>query len=390
MIRRSTIVKLVIFAVVTIVGVSYTAVHYVGIGRGLLSSKGYTAYVDMADSGGIFTSASVTYRGIEVGRVGKIQLRPDGIRVALNINGKYRIPASTRAVVGNGSAIGEQFVDLQPTTATGPYLHQGSLIPQRDSSLPVSTQTLLVNLNSLVQSVPKDDLRTVIDELGKAFDNTGPPLGRMLDASASLIDTATRELPQTVKLIDDGRIVLTTQNDLSDSIIGFSRDLATFSDQLRRSDPDLRAVLDKGVPAAQQLSGLVHDIDAPLSVVLGNLTSLGQITELRQNNIKQVLIIYPYVMASAFAAFPGDGTTRFAVPTPPPNDPACTQGFSKSIQRPTQVETTQPFPYGSFCKAPASETNVTPRGTREAPTPNGGRVGDDPSYYQDSPHANGY
>ena len=110
---RSVITKLLAFAVITVLSISYVLVHYIGIGRTLLGQS-YTAYVDLPDSGGIFTTASVTYRGVEVGRVGNIALRPDGIRVALLLDNHDHIPADVAAVVGNGSALGEQYVDLQP------------------------------------------------------------------------------------------------------------------------------------------------------------------------------------------------------------------------------------------------------------------------------------
>src|SRR4051794_6863247 len=111
MIGRAVIVKVLLFTVVTVFGVGYVALQYLGLGQSVVG-KGFTAYADLADSGGIFSSASVTYRGVEVGRVGAITLRDNGIRVALNLDGKYHIPMDTEAVIGNGSAIGEQFIDL--------------------------------------------------------------------------------------------------------------------------------------------------------------------------------------------------------------------------------------------------------------------------------------
>ena len=184
MIGRSVITKLLVFAVVTVLGVGYVLVHYIGAGRSLLGQS-YTAYVDLPDSGGIFTTASVTYRGVEIGRVGAISLRDDGIRVALDMNSSPHVPADVRAVIGNGSALGEQYIDLQPATTSEPYLRQGSVIPADHTSLPVSTETLLVDLDKLITSVPNADLRTLVDELGTGFNETGPALRRLLDATQS-------------------------------------------------------------------------------------------------------------------------------------------------------------------------------------------------------------
>lgn len=110
--KRGVIIQLIAFAVITVVGVAIVSVNYIGLGRGLLG-KQYVAYVDLTDSGGVFTNAEVTYRGVPVGRVGPIELTKDGIRVKLLLERGERIPREgTKAVVANRSAVGEQYIDL--------------------------------------------------------------------------------------------------------------------------------------------------------------------------------------------------------------------------------------------------------------------------------------
>jgi phospholipid/cholesterol/gamma-HCH transport system substrate-binding protein len=370
--------KVLIFAIVTALGVSYVLVHYIGVGQSLFGSQ-YTAYVDLADSGGIFPSAGVTYRGVDVGRVTGLSLRPQGIRVALKLDGKHAIPADTKAVVGNGSAIGEQYIDLQPPDTGGPFLRQGSVIPQSQTSLPISSEDLLVNLDQLVKSVPKTDLTTTIDEAGKAFGDTGPALQRLLDSSTQLLDSARAHTPQTVGLIDNSQQVLDTQNFLHDDIVGFSQHLASLSTQLRNSDPDIRTILNTGPPAAQELGQLMSSLDTTLPMLLNNLVSLGQITQARINDLKSVFIIYPYVAATAFSAFPG-GHTTFVVPQPTSsNPPDCNVGFNRSYQHQPTTETYNSYPWDFFCQAPTS-SDIAPRGARMATTPDGTRLGDTEEY----------
>ncbi|MDT7539984.1 MAG: phospholipid/cholesterol/gamma-HCH transport system substrate-binding protein [Actinomycetota bacterium] len=380
MIGRSVVGKLLVFAVVTVLGVGYVLVHYIGAGRTLLGQS-YTAYVDLPDSGGIFTTASVTYRGVEIGRVGAISLRDDGIRVALDLNSRPQIPTDVRAVIGNGSALGEQYVDLQPATTKGPYLRQGSVIPADHTSLPVSTETLLVDLDKLVKSVPNADLRTLVNELGTGFDETGPALRRLLDATDSLSSEANLDAPDTVGLLESGRTVLDTQNDLSNDIVAFSQHLASFSQVMRSSDGDLRHVLTSGIGAAGQVTALEQSVDATLPITLGNLVSLGQVTAVRVPAVRQVLIIYPYIVATSFGLFPGDGTTRFGVPVPPSEDSQpCTTGYVPPSKRRLPSELNYPpIRYGAYCKEPSS-SSVGPRGSRQAPEPDGKRLADEPSY----------
>ena len=342
--------------------------------------QGYTAYVDLADSGGIFSTASVTYRGVEVGRVGAITLRGDGIRVAIQLDGKHNIPAHTDAVIGNGSAIGEQYIDLQPQSSAGPYLRNGSVIPVSHTQIPVTTQQLLVSVDKLVNSIPRQDLKTVVDELGKAFDGTGPSLRRLLDASHALLTTAQANLPATTSLIDRSAPVLSTQVSLRGDLKSFSHDLAAFSDQLRASDRDLRNVVDRGTPAAVELHQLAQALDVSFPLLLSDLVTFGQPMAQRTAALRQVLIGYPYVIASTFGIFPGAGT-RFGVPIFADSDvPPCTKGYIPHDQH--RLPNAMNYPglrYQSTCLE-STKSSIGVRGSRMAPEPGGGRLGDDPRY----------
>ena len=126
MITRTVKAQLLAFAVLTGVGVSYVGAEYTGLVDDVLD-RGYTVRADFAASGGIFSDAEVTYRGVPVGRVGELRLSGSGVSVALEIEDHApRIPADTLAVVANRSAVGEQYVDLQPRRTGGPYLLDGS------------------------------------------------------------------------------------------------------------------------------------------------------------------------------------------------------------------------------------------------------------------------
>ena len=48
-----------------------------------------------------------------------------------------------------------------------------------------------------------DDLRTVVTEMGLAFDGTGEDLGQIIDTSNSFIETANANFDTTTKLIKD-------------------------------------------------------------------------------------------------------------------------------------------------------------------------------------------
>ena len=129
MITRRTKVQLAIFALITMLGVSFVGAKYAQLNR-LFYSTSYTVVAHFHDSGGMYAGGLVSYRGVRVGQVQKLVLTHDGVDAYLDIDNGWddKIPADTLAVVGNRSAVGEQYVDLQPQTDNGPYLHDGSQI----------------------------------------------------------------------------------------------------------------------------------------------------------------------------------------------------------------------------------------------------------------------
>ena len=79
-------------------------------------------------------------------------------------------------MVGNRSAVGEQYVELQPQADTEPYLDDDSEIATENTRTPITIETLLTNLSNTVESVDKEALKTTVTEMGKAFEGTGQDL----------------------------------------------------------------------------------------------------------------------------------------------------------------------------------------------------------------------
>src|SRR5262245_31205260 len=201
------------FVVISLAVVAFVGANYAGLGR-LLGGGTYTVRLELDDGGGLFTNSEVTYRGVAVGRVGSMRLTDRGMEADLLLDDSApEIPVDTKAVVANRSAIGEQYVDLQPRSDGGPFLADGDVIRKEQTTVPMPVTTLLSNLSDLNQSVPTESLRVVVDELYTAMNDTGPSLQLLLDSTMSFTDEAANHLPQTTALITDGAVVLQTQLD---------------------------------------------------------------------------------------------------------------------------------------------------------------------------------
>lgn len=384
MISRLVKVQLLIFGLISVLGVAYAGFTYVGIraiGPLRFAPGPYRVNVQLTASGGIFTNALVTERGVTVGKVGALTLRKDGVNVQLLIDHGRKIPANVTAQVANLSAVGEQYVELTPQSDSGPYLRGGSVIPVGRTAIPVDDATLLLNLDRLVNSVDRKNLSTVITELGASFDNSGPDLQRLIDQGNKLLVSAQAALPQTLKLIDDGRTALDTQRAVSSELKSFSHNLNLLSEQLVVSDPDIRRLFDNGVSSAQTLQQVIAENADNLGGLTANLLTLGQINLVRLPAIEQTLILYPLNVANGFLGA-RNGVAQFgAVSTSSPPD--CTSGYQSTKLRSERQGNPNfglggPANLNTICEAPdqaGQGGQSEARGAYLAPRPAGDNTG---------------
>lgn len=336
MLRRSTKVQLILFVIITLVGVSYVSAEYVGLFKGIGSDQ-CTISADFPDSGGIFTNAEVTYRGVTVGKVGQLQLLDKGVRVDLNISDckNPKIPTSTTAVVADRSVIGEQYVNLVPPNDSGPYMHGGEVIAMDRTAVPTATQVLLTNLDRLVNSVDIPALQTTVSELGQAFNGRGEALGSLLDSTNNLLQAAQQNLPQTIALIEQSATVLQTQLDEAQPMQSFTHSLNLLSAQLKASDGDIRTLLDNGPAELNVIGNFIKDNQTDLGITLANLATTGDLLVRHINGIEEVFELYPALAAggpTVLATDPGVGRLGFvSSPQYATDPPQCTNPAFSSL-----------------------------------------------------------
>lgn len=348
--------QLITFVVIAVLGVVFVGAKYIRLDQ-MLGFGFYTVHVRAAQTGGIYKGAEVTYRGVPVGRIGELELTDDGVVMNLIINSSSPdIPASAKAVVANRSAIGEQYLDLQPTSDQGPYLHDNSVITSVTTPIPV--EQLVASVDSFTRSVDLNALNTTVRELGKAFDGKGDDLQVLIESLNQFTETFQATLPQTIQLIQDGRIALGTQAEQSAAIREFSDGLDKLTAQLRSSDPDVRRLIGTGTDAGEQIGGLINESGGALTQDLANLRLVLQAISPKFYALRPLLQFLPQLSIGGSSTAPGDGTSHFGLVLETNNPPACTVGYEGTYrileqmkaQNPDFDDTRDEFPFNKDAK----------------------------------------
>ena len=361
MITRRTKFQLMIFVLITLLGVTFVGARYAKLNR-LFFDDAYTVVAHFPESGGIFAGGEVSYRGVQVGRVDKLVLTDSGVDVYLDIeNGYDQIPSDTLAVVGNRSAVGEQYVELQPQADEGPYLSNDSEIDEEDTRTPIATETLLTNLSNTVSSVDQDALRTTVEEFGAAFGGTGEDLQTIIDSGNSFIQVANQNFDVTAALIRDSNTVLTGQLASESALRNFATQLSQFSGTLAGADGDLRRLIETGSATANQLRTFLEDNRVELGELINNLVTTGDVIVKHLNGVAQVLSIYPYVVEGGFTVAsksPDTGLYDAHFGMIITDTPVCHRGYEGTDTRPPQDGSNRPMNENARCTEPPAMSNA--------------------------------
>jgi phospholipid/cholesterol/gamma-HCH transport system substrate-binding protein len=221
-----------------------------------------------------------------------------------------------------------------------------------------------------VESVHRKSLRTTVRELGDAFAGTGPDLRRIIDTGTSFIHTANRNFDVTTALIRDSNTVLKGQVASADAIRSFARDLKLFSGTLADHDRDLRRLIDNGSVTATQLRTFLDDNKVHLASLINNLVTTGDIVVKHLPGLRQVLVLYPYVVEGGFTVVSKSPETglydaHFGMVLTN-NPPVCHNGYQSTDTRPPQDGSNRPMNVNAHCAEPGSQSN--PRGAQHAPS----------------------
>ena len=370
MLTRFVRTQLVIFSIASIIGMTAMVVVYMQVPT-LLGIGRMTVTLELPGTGGLYRFSNVTYRGVQVGKVTDVRPTRAGAQATLSLSASPKIPADLQASVRSVSAVGEQYVDLLPRTDSGPYLRDGSVIPARDARVPQQVGPMLDQVDALLQSIPKDRLRTLLDESFRGLNGAGDDLAALLESSSKVAAEFDGVADRARALIEDGRPLLDAQAASSGALRSWAAGLAGVTGQLVANDPQIRAVLDNGPGALVEAARLLDQVKPTLPVLLANLTTVGRIAVTYHASLEQLLVLLPPYIASVQAVglprnnptgyTQGDFTLTIGDP------PACTVGFlpPSSWRSPSDLSDID-TPDGLYCKLP-QDSPIAVRGARNYP-----------------------
>jgi phospholipid/cholesterol/gamma-HCH transport system substrate-binding protein len=377
--NRRTWIQLSILTLVTVVSCGAMAFNFMKLPATLFGIGEYNVTVDLPQSGGLYQTSVVTYRGTDVGQVKSVDVIATGVRAVLTLRSGVKVPSDVQASVHSRSAIGEQYIELTPLPGKdGEHsrpLRAGDVIPAGRVDVPVDVGHLLDITNRALQAIPRDNLRTVIDETNRAVGGLGPELSRIVDGSTALAIAGGQTVDPLATLIDQSPPVLNSQVQTSDAIATWANRTAAIMAQFKAQNAAVRDLLTQGTSGLEESRALLDRVAPAVPLLFANLVSLGDIAVVYRHDIEQLLVLFPQGIAGMAAIVVPSSNTKqelrgaqldfnLNINLPPP----CTTGYLPPTQRrsPASIDAPDRPAADLYCRVPQdSEFNV--RGARNIP-----------------------
>lgn len=365
--------QLWVFAALTVTALGLTAFRYANV-PALLGVGVYEVTVEFGDASGLYPQAQVTYRGVEVGEVTDLEVSPDGAIATLRLDDDVPLPADAVAELHSTSAIGEQYVDLVADGGDAPFLADGDSIPRSRAVDMPQIAPVLESINRLLESVPRDQTRRVLDQVGHGLGGADRDIGGLIDSSDKFLAEAHANVDATTSYIAALQPVLATQQHLATSTREYAAALSRLTATLATGDgADIRALLESGPGALDELTGLVADLQPTLPLLMANLTTNAEVLHTYLPQLRQTLVVYPATadrLQSAVNPRARHGDVQLDLRTTFDDPPSCTSGYLPADQRRSPSDTTtRDVDLLAHCKIPADDPTAV-RGARNLPCPN--------------------
>lgn len=272
-----------------------------------------TAYFTRAV--GLYPGSEVRILGIPVGRVLAVEPQGESVRVDLEFDSEYDVPADAQAVVISGSVVSDRFVQLTPVFTDGPTLSGGDEIPLERTAVPVELDRVFGSLDELAvalgpEGANSDGALTRMLETGAAnLDGQGENLGETVENLSLAVDTLASEDDDLFATVANLQTFTTTMAENDGQVRTLNANLATVSDQLSGEREDLALALSNLAVALEEVSTFVRENRAVLTEDVRQLETVTASVASQKDALAETLVTGPVAISNLANAYnPRAGT----------------------------------------------------------------------------------
>jgi phospholipid/cholesterol/gamma-HCH transport system substrate-binding protein len=262
------------------------------IAVGLAVTRGPSSYrinAVYASAPGLFPGAAVDVLGVPVGTVTSVTNVADKVEVGMEVHSSARIPATADASLVAPELLGQPDVDLNPGYSGGAYLRPGATIAESHTSVPVSTDQLLKQLQRTLKELNPDAVGSLITNLSEDLDGQGAGLNRLIQSAAGTLQLLADKGADLGQLNGTLAQLTGTLDADTSQIEQLVRQYDTVSSVVAQHSGQLNSAITQLAGATTSLVTLLTPNLQPLEADVGTVTTVGRTLDRNLGNVDEVL-----------------------------------------------------------------------------------------------------
>ncbi|MDT7789621.1 MAG: phospholipid/cholesterol/gamma-HCH transport system substrate-binding protein [Pseudonocardiales bacterium] len=250
---------------------------------------GGTSYAaDFSEAAGLVPGNEVRVAGVKVGKVTKVKLNGDRVRVTFKVKDAW-VGDRTTAMIRIKTLLGQKFLALDPQGQQP--LSPGDPIPKERTLAPYDVNEAFNGLATTVGQIDTKQLADSFTVLSDTFKNSPEHVRGALDGLSALSKTISSRDEQLAKLLDNTRKLTKTLADRNEEFEKLLSDGNLLLGEIRKRREAISALLTGTRDLARELSGLVQDNQNQLKPALEQLGKVTTILQRNQDNLDRSLTL---------------------------------------------------------------------------------------------------
>jgi phospholipid/cholesterol/gamma-HCH transport system substrate-binding protein len=269
-----------------------------------LIGGGDTYYADFSESGGLKANDEVRIAGVRVGKVEKVELDGDHVRVTFRIDSSSGFGQDTRAAIKVKTLLGAMYLSLEP--AGSGQMAEGTEIPVSHTSSPYDVVEAFSGLAQTSERIDTDRLAKSLTTLADLTRNTPEEFRTALSGVSRLSSNIAARNDQINTLLKNLQRVSSVLDDRDQDIVGLMKDSDVLFRALVARRQAVHNLLVSTSTLSRELTALVEQSRADLKPALSHLENVVAVLNKNEDNLDNSLrLMAPFYRV--FASTLGDG-----------------------------------------------------------------------------------
>jgi virulence factor Mce-like protein len=264
---------------------------------------------------GVYVKSDVRILGVSVGRVTAIKPEGSTVRVDMEYDSKYKIPADAKALVVAPSIVSDRYVQFTPAYTAGPVLADGSTLDVDRTAVPLELDEVYADIDKLNQALGPNGankngaLSDLLKVSAQNLNGNGQQLGTTLADFSKAVQTLSENRDDLFSTIANLQQFTTTIANSDQTVRDFNNNLAQVAGELAGERQDLATAIKQLSLALGEVSTFVHDNRDSLTSNVAGLAEVTKVLVDQKTALKEFIDTAPTALSNLQLAYnPASGT----------------------------------------------------------------------------------